>query len=66
MFCQQQRAAARTTRNDGTVDYNQLDRPTYLRQQDTSDRRSDSDERIAEKDVEYLDIPAFLRRSDDS
>ncbi len=63
---QQQRAAARTTRNDGTVDYNQLDRPTYLRQQDTSDSRSDSDERIAEKDVEYLDIPAFLRRSDDA
>ena len=63
---QQQAAAIRSTRNDGTMDYNQLDRPTYLRHQDVQQApTSEKDDRSSEKEVEYLDIPAFLRRSDD-
>ena len=31
-----QSTLAKNTRSDGTVDYHQLDRPTYLRQQDTA------------------------------
>lgn len=51
------------TRNDGTLDYHQLDRPTYLRQQETVKKSAEED--LREKDVEYLDIPAFLRRQED-
>ena len=55
----------RSTKNDGTMDYNQLDRPTYLRYQDTQQEPVERDEGVIEKEVEYLDIPAFLRRGDD-
>ncbi|MBV53061.1 MAG: cell division protein FtsZ [Coxiellaceae bacterium] len=61
----QHQAVAKSTRNDGTVDYNQLDRPTYLRQQDTVEKQHDVEEKTMERDVEYLDIPAFLRRTED-
>ncbi|SFR73441.1 cell division protein FtsZ [Marinobacter daqiaonensis] len=52
---------------DGTTDYNQLDRPAVLRRRAVSqgnvavDQRRDSEE----QDVDYLDIPAFLRRQAD-
>ncbi|MCK7543874.1 cell division protein FtsZ [Marinobacter bryozoorum] len=52
---------------DGTTDYNQLDRPAVLRRRAVSqgnvavDQSHDSDE----QDVDYLDIPAFLRRQAD-
>ncbi|MFW5823569.1 MAG: cell division protein FtsZ [Marinobacter sp.] len=52
---------------DGTTDYNQLDRPAVLRRRAVSrgnvavDQSRDSDE----QDVDYLDIPAFLRRQAD-
>jgi len=52
---------------DGTTDYNQLDRPAVLRRRAVFqvnvavDQRRDS----AEQDVDYLDIPAFLRRQAD-
>jgi len=46
--------------NEGEVDYNKLDRPTVIRNKNTekyNERNSDS--------MEYLDIPAFLRRQAD-
>jgi cell division protein FtsZ len=52
---------------DGTTDYNQLDRPAVLRRRAVSqgnvavDQNRDSNE----QDVDYLDIPAFLRRQAD-
>jgi cell division protein FtsZ len=52
---------AQTVKNDGTLNYNQLDRPTYQRQ--TPARRgSEMDD--TQRDIEYLDIPAFLRRQE--
>ncbi len=52
------------TRSDGTLDYHQLDRPTYLRQQDAVKKPSEVED-LRDKEVEYLDIPAFLRRQED-
>ncbi|MBW4935638.1 cell division protein FtsZ [Marinobacter sp. F4206] len=52
---------------DGTTDYNQLDRPAVLRRRAVSngnvaiDQSKDSEE----QGVDYLDIPAFLRRQAD-
>ena len=48
--------------NDGQVDYEQLDRPTVIRNKVASDRYSAE---AAEGSMEYLDIPAFLRRQAD-
>ncbi len=55
------------TRADGTTDYRQLDRPTFLRQQDVlKPHEIPVEERMEreEKELEYLDIPAFLRKQD--
>jgi cell division protein FtsZ len=57
-------ASLAKTRNDGTLDYHQLDRPTYLRQQD-SVKKAPEGEDLKDKEGEYLDIPAFLRRQED-
>jgi cell division protein FtsZ len=52
---------------DGKTDYNQLDRPAVLRRRAVShgnvaiDQSKDSEE----QGVDYLDIPAFLRRQAD-
>ncbi len=49
------------TKNDGTPDYHQLAKPTIMRNQP-------SEKVVAEmetKDIDYLDIPAFLRRQDE-
>ncbi len=52
---------------DGTTDYNQLDRPAVLRRRAVAhgnvaiDQSKDSEE----QGVDYLDIPAFLRRQAD-
>ena len=51
-------------RSDGTMDYNQLDRPAYLRKEGQKANGDEHMERES-KDMEYLDIPAFLRRQDD-
>jgi cell division protein FtsZ len=59
-----QASLSKNTRSDGTVDYHQLDRPTYLRQQDTAKKTTEVED-LREKDSEYLDIPAFLRRQED-
>ena len=49
---------------DGQVDYNQLDRPAYARSQPSASREAVADEQDP-NDLEYLDIPAFLRRQAD-
>jgi len=54
----------RGARTDGTVDYHQLDRPAYLRNQEPLKRPVEVEEQ-RERDIEYLDIPAFLRRQED-
>lgn len=50
-------------RADGTPDYRQLDRPTYLRHQDVL-KPQEIPEEERERELEYLDIPAFLRKQD--
>lgn len=53
-------------RKDGTTDYQQLDRPTYLRNQDVPQRQADNmDDSQKDKEIEYLDIPAFLRKQEE-
>ncbi len=48
---------------NGPVDYGQLDRPTYSRTNQTiGETREDAPER---DDIDYLDVPAFLRRQAD-
>lgn len=54
-----------TRRMDGSLDYQQLDRPAVIRKQASSvsaPLRKNSD---AIPDVDYLDIPAFLRRQEE-
>lgn len=54
----------RTPRMDGTMDYHQLERPTYLRNQDGVKPQAAQPVVIEERerDMEFLDIPAFLRK----
>ena len=47
--------------NSGMVDYGQLERPTVIRNQVANDRHSAAQE----PSLDYLDIPAFLRRQAD-
>jgi cell division protein FtsZ len=47
---------------DGSWDYSRLERPTVMRQKITAQPIIEN----IEKDVEYLDIPAFLRRKNRS
>lgn len=47
---------------DGTTDYSQLDRPTVSRQAGNAAKKVDVADR---PDMDYLDIPAFLRRQAD-
>lgn len=48
------------TRSDGTFDYQRLDKPTVMRRQATNKKVG-----LDSGDMEYLDIPAFLRRQAD-
>jgi cell division protein FtsZ len=50
-----------STKLDGTVDYHQLERPAVLRNHNLKS----SAEILDAKDIDYLDIPAFLRRQED-
>ncbi|OEY66701.1 cell division protein FtsZ [Marinobacter sp. X15-166B] len=52
---------------DGTTDYRQLDRPAVLRRRAVSEGNValDQSKEAMEQGVEYLDIPAFLRRQAD-
>ncbi|HLD17419.1 MAG TPA: cell division protein FtsZ [Coxiellaceae bacterium] len=59
--------AAKVTRNDGTMDYHQLDRPTFKRNdvETVQIRRELPEESLKDKDIDYLDIPAFLRKQEE-
>lgn len=49
---------------DGSLDYHQLERPTVLRKQGTAPSTKPSVDSTT-TDIEYLDIPAFLRRQEE-
>ena len=49
---------------DGQVDYAQLDRPAFARNAPSMARDNRAEEQDG-KDLDYLDIPAFLRRQAD-
>jgi cell division protein FtsZ len=59
-----------SARSDGSLDYHQLDRPAVMRKQaqtasvSTSVSAKQSNEGVP--DVDYLDIPAFLRRQEEA
>ena len=57
-----------TRRDDGSLDYHQLDRPAVLRNQ--TERKPLQSSAVtktkAVPDVDYLDIPAFLRRHEEA
>ncbi len=48
-------------RADGSVNYEHLERPTVLRQQGRINRPQE----VLATDMDYLDIPAFLRRKEE-
>lgn len=50
-------------RGDGSFDYQQFDRPAVMRKQATQPVKTTSESSIP--DVDYLDIPAFLRRQEE-
>lgn len=71
---QQQSQRARimeNTKSDGSLDYHQLERPALLRKQTQSTLNTGSMNISLKKqqndvsDVDYLDIPAFLRRQEE-
>jgi cell division protein FtsZ len=60
------------SRTDGTTDFQQLERPAFLRQQATPVQAASEQvqkevevEMSEPQDVDYLDIPAFLRRREE-
>lgn len=57
------RRVADSLKKDGTVNYSQLDRPTFMRTDEGTDAKKVELEQ-AQRDMDYLDIPAFLRRSE--
>ena len=50
---------------DGSVDYKKLDRPTVMRGSNTQPAERPATSAETGKDLDYLDIPAFLRRQAD-
>ena len=54
---------ARKVAGDGVTDYSEFDRPTVIRNAVVNG--TDEIDLQADKDLEYLDIPAFLRRQAD-
>lgn len=61
------RPSKATMRMDGAMDYHQLERPAYLRNQQEAPMKAtvavEPEQR--EKEVELLDIPAFLRKREE-
>jgi cell division protein FtsZ len=51
------------TRSDGSLDYQQFDRPAVIRKQAAAPVKPPSESSVP--DVDYLDIPAFLRRQEE-
>jgi cell division protein FtsZ len=57
-----------TTKSDGSLDYQQLDRPALMRKQAQTTSHSPVSVKKQNSelpDVDYLDIPAFLRRQEE-
>jgi len=57
-----------TTRTDGTLDYQLLERPAVMRKQGTTTPTKQSPtiaDATHKPDMDYLDIPAFLRRQEE-
>jgi cell division protein FtsZ len=52
-------------KNTGEVDYSQLERPAVIRNQNVAVAGGGRHRAVAEADLDYLDIPAFLRRQAD-
>jgi cell division protein FtsZ len=52
-------------KSDGSVDYKKLDRPTVMRGSNTQPAPQHAPDSKSSKDMDYLDIPAFLRRQAD-
>lgn len=50
---------------DGSLDYHQLERPTVLRKQGVVSPGKSTVDSTAATDIEYFDIPAFLRRQEE-
>jgi cell division protein FtsZ len=67
----EQESAARSgkftdnTRSDGTIDYHQLERPTVMRKYGAAAPTKPKSHTDTEADMDYLDIPAFLRRQEE-
>ncbi|HAU1295440.1 TPA: cell division protein FtsZ [Legionella pneumophila] len=60
-----------TTRSDGSLDYQQLERPAVIRKQaqtstTTTVTKQGNNGSESIPDVDYLDIPAFLRRQEEA
>lgn len=57
-----------TMKSDGSFDYQQLDRPAVVRKQAQSTAATSTAKTNGEpiSDVDYLDIPAFLRRQEEA
>lgn len=64
MQSDRQTKSIKSTKNDGTTDYHQLDKPTYIRNLESVKREDNIEENFNEKEIEYLDIPAFLRKQE--
>lgn len=60
----QMEVVAQKPASDGRVDYGKLDRPTVMRKQAVGNAAIDQSSVVAQ-DMDYLDIPAFLRRQAD-
>lgn len=58
-----------TMRSDGSFDYEQLDRPAVVRKQAQASATATGQNKAHDEhipDVDYLDIPAFLRRQEEA
>lgn len=58
-------AVDNTRKADGSVDYKKLERPTAVRNAKPDEPATDTKPVRTAKDLDYLDIPAFLRRQAD-
>ena len=57
---------SKSTKSDGSTNYQELERPAYRRHnKEKKEYKAATYDGGADKDMEYLDIPAFLRRQDD-
>ncbi|MBA2648235.1 MAG: cell division protein FtsZ [Legionella sp.] len=55
-----------STRSDGSVDYRQLEKPAVLRKAQAVHVKNQKTAVETAPDVDYLDIPAFLRREEEA